>query len=184
MKPGWSYFTTKKQWEEYLKDLLRENDNAVRKAIMLIYARQTEIERRNREASEDNNIGFTKHDAREMSEIAEKLQRGEDLTAGEMAKSRNKMQKYWRQLMEISIEQMEQGQRRVKEQKELEGFHREEKKKAEAKKQFELSIQIMRRCAEKGISCDYGICDECPVTQGFQMRLNLKETEEQCEAES
>lgn len=180
MKPVWKYFTTKKQWEEYLKDLLHENDNAVRKAIMLIYARQTEVERQNREASEDNNVGFTKHDAREMSEIAEKLQRGEELTAGEMAKSRNKMTKYWRQLMDISIEQMEREKQRTEEQKALEELRREEKKKAEAKKQFELSIQTMRRCAEKGISCDYGICDECPVTQGLQMRLNLKEAEEQC----
>lgn len=177
MKPVWEYFTSEKQWEGYLKDLLRENDNAVRKAIMLIYARQTESEKQNRESSEDNNVGFTKHDAREMSEIAEKLQRGEGLTAGEMAKSRNKMIKYWRQLMEISIERIERERQRTEEQKVLEELYREEKEKAEAKKQFELSIQIMKRCAEKGISCEYGICDECPVTQGLQMRLDLKEVE-------
>lgn len=178
MRQVWEYLTTKKQWEDYMKDLLQESDNAVKTAVLSIYARQTELERQDRVASEDNNVGFTKHDAREMSEIAEKLNRGEELTAGELAKSRNKMKKYWRQLMEISIERMERKRNLAEEQKAEEELRKQEAKKAASKKQFEESIRVMRRCADKGISCDYGICDECPVTQGLQMRLNLKEADE------
>ena len=36
------------------------------------------------------------------------------------------------------------------------------------------NIEMLRRCSEEGISCDFGICDECPVTTGFQMRLATK----------
>ena len=45
---------------------------------------------------EDNYVGFTKWDAEEMTAIAQKIIRKQKLTDGEVAKSRNKMQKYWK----------------------------------------------------------------------------------------
>lgn len=41
----------------------------------------------------------------------------------------------------------------------------------EKKEQFKNFCEVLRRCSEEGISCDYGICDECPVTTGIQLRL-------------
>lgn len=166
----WEAFTTNKEWEVYLKDLVKTNDRALLKAIVLIYESQTPEEKETETSIEDNNIGFTKWDAKELGDIAKKIQHGEELTAGELAKSRNKMQKYWKQLMYISKQQQEAKGRSV--------FRHNDfipTKEDEGKKQFKEHNEILRRCAEEGIACEYGICSECPITQGFQMRLNLKE---------
>lgn len=31
------------------------------------------------------------------------------------------------------------------------------------REQINIRQEEIRKCQEKGISCDYGICDECPV---------------------
>ena len=118
----------------------------------------------------DNGISFNKFDAKEMGDIAIKIKNGIPLTAGELAKSRNKMQKYWKQLMFISLEQAKI--RKLQEQKESKRkLAKEEadaaKEHEEKLKEFKNNIEVLRRCSEEGISCDFGICDECPVTIGF-----------------
>lgn len=171
---GWQYFTTQKQWEAYLKDLLKSNDRALVKAIVLIHDLQTEEEKSKGESVEDNFVGWTKWDAQEMGNIANKIKRGEPLTNGELAKSRNKMQKYWKQLMYISKHQQEEKAKA--EALELENKLAEEVnvRNEESKELFKQHNEILRRCAEEGIACDYGICDECPITQGFQMRMSIE----------
>ena len=42
---AWEYFTSQKQWESYLKDLVRTNDQALLRAIVLIYDNQTDEEK-------------------------------------------------------------------------------------------------------------------------------------------
>ena len=111
-----------------------------------------------------------------MGDIARKIKDNKELTKGELAKSRNKMQKYWKQLMIISKEQAEA--KRMQEQKELENKLTEESKAMEDEdkqrlEQFREHNEILRRCSKEGITCSYGICDECPVTTGFQLRLNV-----------
>lgn len=173
---AWEYFTSQKQWEAYLKDLLKTNDQALLKSIVLVYDNQTDEEKNKGESIEDNCIGFSKIDAKEMGDIAKKIKAGKALTKGELAKSRNKMQKYWKQLMIISKKQAEA--KKLQEQKELEdklaeevaAIEEEDKLKLE---QFREHNEILRRCSEEGITCSYGICDECPITTGFQMRMNL-----------
>lgn len=167
---GWQYFTTQKQWEAYLKDLLKTNDKALLKAIVLIHDMQTEEEKSRGESTEDNHIGWTKWDAKEMGDIAKKIKRGEPLAIGELAKSRNKMQKYWKQLMYIS-KQQQQEKAKAEAHEEKQEVRVQSK---EGEEWFKQHNEILRRCAEEGIACDYGICDECPVTQGFQLRMNLK----------
>lgn len=172
---GWQYFTTQKQWEAYLKDLVRTNDVALKRAIVLIHNRQTEDERQKQESTENNNVGWTKWDAKEMGEIADKLIRGEELTLGELAKSRNKMCKYWKQLMYVSKEQQAAKLRtepKVLEQKGLQIAASEQQELKE--EQFKASLETLRRCSGEGIACDYGICDECPVTQGLQMCITFR----------
>lgn len=171
---GWKYFTTEKQWETYLKDLLWYNDNALLKSILMIYNRQ----------AKSNKIGFTKVDAQELGRLARKIKDGQTLTYAELERARNKMPKYWRQLMEI-LKQSEQPHERaavdkIKQMEEKESNDKEldEQLKAslnryKVKKQlFRESIEILRKCAEEGISCDYGICNECPLTKGYQLHLN------------
>lgn len=172
---AWEYFTSQKQWKAYLKDLLKTNDKALLRAIVLIYNNQTDEEKNKGESIENNRIGFSKIDAKEMGDIARKIKAGKALTKGELAKSRNKMQKYWRQLMIISKEQAEA--KKLQKQKELEDMLAEELAAIEEDKlkleQFREHNEILRRCSEEGITCSYGICDECPITTGFQMRMNF-----------
>ena len=155
----WKYFTNQKQWESYLKNLVKTNDNALLKAITLIYDNQTQEEKNKDESIEDNRIGFSKIDAYEMGQIARKIKSGQPLTKGEIAKSRNKMQKYWKQLMIISKERAE-----LKEMQEIEKelYEFEERIKKSFKENFKEN-ETLRMC-EEGKSCEYGICNECPIS--------------------
>lgn len=170
---AWECFTSQKQWEAYLKDLLKTNDKALLRAIVLVYDNQTPEEKDKGESIEDNCIGFSKIDAKEMGDIARKIKANKALTKGELAKSRNKMQKYWKQLMIISRRKL----LKLQEQKELEAKLAEEelaaqKEDAEKLERFRRQdVEILRKCSEEGISCEYGICDECPITTGFQLRF-------------
>ena len=174
MPAAWEYFTNQKQWEAYLKDLLRISDKALLKAIVLIYDDQTIEEKDKGKSIENNCVGFSKIDAKEMGDIARKIKANSVLTKGELAKSRNKMQKYWKQLMIISKKQAEA--KKLQEQKELEAKMAEEelaaqKEDTEKLERFRQDIETLRKCSEEGISCEYGICDECPITTGFQLRF-------------
>lgn len=53
---AWEYFTSQKQWEAYLKDLLKTNDKALLRAIVLVYDNQTPEEKDKGESIEDNCI--------------------------------------------------------------------------------------------------------------------------------
>ena len=173
---AWEYFTSQKQWEAYLKDLLKTNNKALLKAIVLVYDNQTPEEKDKGESIEDNCIGFSKIDAKEMGDIARKIKANKALTKGELAKSRNKMQKYWKQLMIISKKQAEA--KKLQEQRESKRkLAKEEadaaKENEEKLKEFKNNnIEMLRRCSEEGISCDFGICDECPVTTGFSDEIS------------
>lgn len=167
--PAWKYFTTQEQWKAYLQDLVSTNTNACLKAITCIDNWQTEPERQQGESTEENGVGWTKYDAKEMGQLANKIRNGQALTDGELAKAKNKMKKYWKQLMQISKRQMEQ--REAEEQAKLE---QEAREVAEQKRQqFEEVLEVLRKCGEEGIACEYGICGECPLTRGYQLRLSL-----------
>jgi len=103
----WEHFTNQEQWRTYLRDLVKTNDKALLRAIVLIYDNQTPEEKMIGESIEPNKSGFDKIDAYELGQIARKIKNGKPLTKGELAKSRNKMRKYWRQLMIISKRNME-----------------------------------------------------------------------------
>lgn len=146
MQP-WIHFTNQRQWESYLKNLIKINDRALLRSIILIYNNQTNEEKEKGESIEENKVGFSNIDAYEMGRIAFKIKSGQPLSKGELAKSRNKMQKYWKQLMIISKRKIE-------------------------RKEFEEVIQtpgqnkevgeILRQCLEEGKSCSFGVCSECP----------------------
>lgn len=162
----WEHFTTQKQWKAYLKDLLKTNDKALLRAIVLIYDNQTPEEKNKGKSIENNCVGFSKIDAKEMGDIARKIKAGKALTKGELAKSRNKMQKYWKQLMIISKKKAEAKKLQEQREKELEATEGkwEDKLKLEWLREYN---EALRRCSEEGVACSFGICDECPNTTGF-----------------
>lgn len=102
----WESFTNQKQWKEYLLSLLDKNDVAVKKAIITIYNFQMIDEKKSSKSLHENGKGFNKVDADFLSEMAIKIINRNELTDIELIKSRNKIKKYWKQLMFVSKEKM------------------------------------------------------------------------------
>ncbi len=141
MKP-WEEFIKENQWKSYLKNLVKTNDKALLKAIVCIYDRQTFEEKEAGKSLGKNKIGFNKFDSEEMSDIARKIKAKVKLSENEIIHARITIPKYWKQLMIIS--KQKQYMQALKE------FN--EEKSSENKIIY---------CIENGVSCDYGICDEC-----------------------
>lgn len=95
-----------KVWDkESIQDLLRTNDAAVKRAILALYALQTEDEKISKEAKVRNGAGFNKRDAPFLCDIARKLPLyNMNMTPRQMAKARPMLMKYWRQLARIANE--------------------------------------------------------------------------------
>ena len=137
---------TQREWKDYLQRLVRTNDKALMRAVVVIYDSQTEEEQRLGTSIEHNGVGFTRWDVEEMSDIAIKIKCGSKLSDNEIVHARIVMPKYWRQLMVIS------------------------KRNVSAMLEREMAMRSMcnqvsndiERCMDHGIPCYYGICDECP----------------------
>lgn len=106
MKP-WENFTTQTQWKDYLQDLVRTNDKALYRAIVLIADYQTPEEVVMGATIDHNGVGFGAVDAEFLTSMAFKIRHKIPLSEKEKAISRNKMPKYWKQLYRISKRKME-----------------------------------------------------------------------------
>lgn len=154
---AWEKFTNQKQWEAYLKALIKKNEGALLKAILIIYDNQTEAEKRAGESVENNGVGFNQFDAITMSEIAQKLKAGQRISPKEIAIARIVMPKYWKQLMRVCKANME-------EVKEIDELYKQAMQSIATKEEIESMFdEEMRQCSEEGKACSYGICDECPL---------------------
>lgn len=157
----WDNFTNQKQWEKYLRNLVRTNEKALLKSIMLIYNNQTFEEKEAGTSIYENKIGFNRFDSKEMMRIARKIKQGTRLTEYEIAHARIVMPKYWKQLMIIS----KQKQKDKKEQEEFEEELEKERLMAQEKKELSHELEEnVYRCINEGVPCSYYICDECPNT--------------------
>ena len=107
----WEAFKTQKEWKDYLQELVKTNDRALLRAIWVIYARQTVEEQIYGVSTEENGRGFSKIDAQFFTELVVQMQHGRELSPRQMAIARNKITKYWRQLMEESKAKMEREER-------------------------------------------------------------------------
>ena len=155
----WDNFTNQKQWEKYLRNLVRTNEKALIKSIMIIYNNQTFEEKEAGTSIYENKIGFNRFDSKEMMRIARKIKQGTHLTEYEIAHARIVMPKYWKQLMIIS----KQKQKDKKEQEEFEEELENERLIAQEKKELSHELEEnVYRCINEGVSCSYYICDECP----------------------
>ena len=149
MSIKWNELTVN-QWKPVLQCLMITNEENLKKCILKIYEFQTNEEKKYHIAKEENELGFNKVDAEEMSKIAEKLLRGEELTKCELAKSKNKMLKYWKQIMYVCKDSLKKS---------------EERQKALEQAKIELQIDRIKKCSEEGISCDYCMCSECEKSE-------------------
>ena len=155
----WDNFTNQKQWEKYLRNLVRTNEKALIKSIMIIYNNQTFEEKEAGTSIYENKIGFNRFDSKEMMRIARKLKQRVPLTESEIAHARIVMPKYWKQLMIIS----KQKQKDKKEQEEFEEELENERILAQENKELSHELEEnIYRCINEGVSCSYYICDECP----------------------
>jgi hypothetical protein len=92
--------STQKTWtREAIHDLLDRSDEAVMRALMTVYARQTDSERVALTTSVVNGVGFNQRDARVLSDIARKVPHYGRMTAKQTALVRGRIKKYWRQLL-------------------------------------------------------------------------------------
>ncbi len=149
MNDNYKTFTNKKQWEMYIRNILKQNDKALIRALMIIYDLQTEKEKNLSESVEDNNEGFNKLDATRLSKIAEKVNKKENLLSIDILMLRALMPKYWRQIM-IRCKANIAKEKEEQEIKEIIKAQEEE----DAKK-----IKLLEDCLV--CPCEYGICDEC-----------------------
>ena len=45
--------------------------------------------------------------------------------------------------------------------------------KNERERVFRENQEEIRKCLEEGIPCEYGICSECLLNEGIQMKINI-----------
>ena len=88
----------------YIQELIAKNDQAVIRALLAIYDRQTESEKADQTTKEDNGVGFNGVDGIILSSFAEWYKNKGFLSPKQLAISRNKMKRYWKQLLAIAEE--------------------------------------------------------------------------------
>ena len=92
-----------KIWEKAdIQSLIERNDVAVERAVVAIYNRQTEDEKRVKETKYSNGVGFTSVEAQYGSYLAQWILAGRRLTGYHLKRARGMMKRYHRQLAEIA----------------------------------------------------------------------------------
>jgi len=95
-----------KAWDEdAIVNLLMSSKAACARAVLALYARQTEDEQRQGSTTHSNGRGFSAYDAEFMTSIAKALPRyNMNLTDKQLARCRKILPRYRRQLLEIAQE--------------------------------------------------------------------------------
>lgn len=104
----WESFTNQQQWKDYIINLLKTDNKALARAVIHIYENQTEEEKLRGRSIDHNHVGFSQVDGEFLTQIALKLKNHQPVTLKEVAITRNKMIKYWKQLMTISKRRMKE----------------------------------------------------------------------------
>lgn len=95
--------------KESIQALLDRNEQAVYRAMHAIQARQTADEQAGHHTRHTNGIGWSKFDAPWMAEMIDKQRRWGTLLPKPLSITRNKVKRYWRQLLEIANENYANG---------------------------------------------------------------------------
>lgn len=105
----------KKTFEKYSKEdmkvLLEKRNDAVIRAIIVLYTFQTKAEQEIGETTQHNGVGFNGTDGGILSSFAEQLNKGRKLSEKQMIIAKKKIVKYAGQLAKIANEKwkIEQG---------------------------------------------------------------------------
>lgn len=109
---------TKKSMKEFICKKLSEDVLWIKKALLLIYSKQTIAEQVNRETIEYNNVGFTGHDSKFLSSVATQIKKQVEysvenynlpeneainravLSEKQLSVLKRVVSKYWRQVLE------------------------------------------------------------------------------------
>ena len=109
---------TKKSMKEFICKKLSEDVLWIKKALLLIYSKQTIAEQVNRETIEYNNVGFTGHDSKFLSSVATQIKKQVEysvenynlpeneainraiLSEKQLSVLKRVISKYWRQVLE------------------------------------------------------------------------------------
>ena len=95
--------TTNKVWTEAaIIALLQSNNRAVERAILAIFARQTEDEKSTESTRHENSRGFSAADARTGSYMARWMSSGKRLDGKFLDKARKMAVKYRKHLVEVA----------------------------------------------------------------------------------
>lgn len=90
--------------KESISSLLQSRDEAVQRAVVAIWERQTAGEKQARGTMQQNGVGFNASDARKLSGYAERIKAGFTLAPSEVQDARSRVSKYTGQLLEIAVE--------------------------------------------------------------------------------
>ena len=85
--------------QDDIKELLRTNDRAVVRALLIIYGYQTDSEKASGETKFDNGIGFNGVDAYILTSFAQQVNNRGFLSPKQMGIARKKMLKYSGQIL-------------------------------------------------------------------------------------
>ena len=92
----------KKDQHAFLRFMLSTNEAWAKKALLRIFARQTESEQITESTHENNNVGFTGADAEFLSSLAKQLRDRGWLSTKQLRILLKRMPKYSRQLLDVS----------------------------------------------------------------------------------
>lgn len=88
-------------WDkEAIHRLLATSKQAVARALVVVYNNQTDRERADQQTHDSNGVGFSGVDAEILSSFAQFYLEHKFLTPRQVAIARNKVKKYWRQLLQ------------------------------------------------------------------------------------
>lgn len=93
-----------------IKALLARSDKAVKRALVVLYDRQTQDEKRSDTTKYHNNRGFNHGDAKALSRWARYVIYGRELWPSTITQARRRLMKYAGQLAVIANEKMENAQ--------------------------------------------------------------------------
>jgi hypothetical protein len=89
---------------EEVTHLLKTNDRAVERALVVLYQRQTSDEQAVLQTRHTNGVGFNATDAKFGSDLAQKVLKGWRLTPGQIGSARRMLIKYGGQLVAAAEE--------------------------------------------------------------------------------
>lgn len=97
---------TQAEAKRQIQHLIDTNDRAVYRALLVVFENQTSQEQHCGRTVENNCVGFSSWDAEFLTDMVANLKKYGHLTEKQLAVTRNKIRRYWKQLMVASKEKV------------------------------------------------------------------------------